>query len=50
LIAFETRYAAPPTAIRYTALCCWIASIATGAALGLADHADEAGLRQHRVA
>src|SRR3546814_3414676 len=28
LIAFDTRYAAPPTAIRYTDLCFLIASIA----------------------
>ena len=30
LIAFDTRYAAPPTAIRYAARCFRIASIATG--------------------
>ena len=48
-IAFDTRYAAPPTAIRYAALCFLIASIATGPRSALPIIANETGLRQHHL-
>src|ERR1700687_3718212 len=48
-MAFDTRYAAPPTAIMYAALCFLMALIAVRPRFGLANNQDKAGLRQHHV-
>ena len=48
-MALATRYAAPPTAIRYTALCFRIASSPTGPRSDLPIIADEARLGEHHL-